>query len=82
MEHELLEHGRKLIDEMRREVIRLVEDGYDQGHAEDGVFDDYIGNNCNNYDLAAVLWASGFLDDALREVYEDVTTYIFDPVRE
>ena len=79
MEWEFLEHGRKLIDEMRISCQQLLDEGEDQRYAEDSVLDATI---CNNYDLAAILWASGCLSEAWREVHEEVETYIFDPVRE
>lgn len=79
MEYELLEHGRKLIDEMRSDCRDLLENGSDCDLAEMSAMD---GVMVSNYDLAAVLWASGCLSDAMSAVYEDVETYIFDPVRE
>lgn len=79
MEYELLEHGRKLIEQIRSECRSLLEDENDQRYAEESSMDGMI---ANNYDLAAVLWASGLLSDALSAVYEDLETYIFDPVRE
>ena len=67
MEHELLEHGKKLIEQMAKEYRDGDEDSPNQYDLMDGL---------NNYDALAVIWAAGAVSTAFEAAADEIAACI------
>lgn len=75
MEQELLRHGKRIVNCIRKEYEQMVAEGVDAPEAEQNAIEGWL---TTNYDVLAVIWAAGVVSEAYDAVYKEVESHLFD----